>query len=137
MDDYLDERPPVRHLTVDECWERLAAAPVGRIASTAAGEIDILPVNYKVDGRTVVFRTSAGTKLLELAIHDTVAFEIDGYTDAEAFSVVVKGYASEFDHEGEVAAAERLGVTPWAPGERDRWVRVTPLEVQGRIFQRA
>lgn len=137
MDDYLDERAPVRRLSVDECWQRLAAAPLGRIASAAAGEIDILPVNHKVDGATIVFRTSAGTKLLELTIHDTVAFEVDGFTDTEAFSVVVKGYATEFDHETEVAAAERLGVQPWAPGERDRWVRIAPIEVQGRIFQRA
>ena len=132
-----DERTPTRELSPDECWQHLREAPYGRIAAAAAGEIDIFPVNHAVDGSTIVFRTSAGTKLLELTIHHGVAFEVDGYTDAEAFSVVVKGSAVEFDRQGEVYAAETLGVTPWAPEEKDRWVRITPTEVRGRSFRRA
>lgn len=128
------ERPPTRELTEDECWTRLSRAPYGRIASTAAGEIDIFPVNHRTDGRSVVFRTSAGTKLLELTIRSSVAFEIDGYDDREAFSVVVKGIAEEFDRDAEVIAAERLRVQLWAPEEKDRWVRITPTSVRGRAF---
>ena len=128
------ERPPTRELTEDECWRRLSQAPYGRIASTAAGEIDIFPVNHRTDGRSVVFRTSAGTKLLELTIRSSIAFEIDGYDDHEAFSVVVKGVAEEFDRDAEVIAAERLKVNPWAPEEKDRWVRITPISVHGRVF---
>lgn len=128
------ERPPTRELTEDECWRRLSQAPYGRIASTAAGEIDIFPVNHRTDGRSVVFRTSAGTKLLELTIRSSIAFEIDGYDDREAFSVVVKGIAEEFDRDAEVIAAERLKVNPWAPEEKDRWVRITPISVHGRVF---
>lgn len=136
MDEQVDDRSPTRQLSEEECWERLAAAPYGRVAATAAGEIDIFPVNHAVDGGTIVFRTAAGTKLLELTIRHRVAFEVDGYTDADAFSVVVKGDAEEFDRQGEVAAAERLGITPWAPEEKDRWVRITPVEVHGRSFER-
>ena len=128
------DRPPTRHLTEDECWERLSRAPYGRIAATAAGEIDIFPVNHKVDGRAVVFRTAAGTKLLELTIRSSIAFEIDGYDNVEAFSVVVKGTAEEFDRGAEVTAAESLGVQPWAPEEKDRWVKITPVSVSGRVF---
>ncbi|KRC61313.1 hypothetical protein ASE14_10475 [Agromyces sp. Root81] len=136
MDDETDERPPTTHLSEDECWQRIADAPYGRIAATAAGQIDIFPVNHAVDGRTIVFRTAPGTKLLELTIHGSVAFEVDGASATEAFSVVVKGVAAEFDHQGEVAAAERLGITPWAPEPKDRWVRITPTEVHGRAFER-
>lgn len=131
------ERAPTRLLTEDECWERLSRASYGRLACTAAGEVDIFPVNHKVDARSLVFRTSAGTKLLELTIRSTVAFEIDGYDDIEAFSVVLKGTAEEFDRDADVLAAERLGVHPWAPEEKDRWVRITPLSVRGRIFDLA
>ena len=134
MDD--DERTPTRELSEEECWRHLADAPFGRVAATAAGEIDIFPVNHKVDGRTLVFRTSAGTKLLELTIRNHVAFEVDGYTETDAFSVVVKGTAEEFDRQSEIAAAERLGITPWAPEEKDRWVRITATEVRGRTFER-
>ena len=134
MDD--DERTPTRELSEEECWQHLADAPFGRVAATAAGEIDIFPVNHKVDGRTLVVRTSAGTKLLGLTIRSHVAFEVDGYTETDAFSVVVKGTAEEFDHQSEVAAAERLGVTPWAPEEKERGVRITATDVRGRTFQR-
>lgn len=134
--DELDDRSPTRLLSEEECWERIAAAPYGRIAATAAGEIDVFPVNHAVDDGTIVFRTSAGTKLIELTIRHHVAFEIDGFTDTEAFSVVVKGDAEEFDHHLEVAAAERLGIKPWAPGEKDRWVRIKPTELHGRVFDR-
>lgn len=128
------ERSPTRQLSEDECWERLSRAPYGRIACGAAGEIDIFPVNHKTDGRTIVFRTAAGTKLLELTIHSSIAFEIDGYDDHEAFSVVVKGTAAEFDRDADVLEADRLGVHPWAPEEKDRWVRIEATDVRGRIF---
>jgi uncharacterized protein len=133
----VDDRPPTRELSEEECWQRITEAPYGRVAASAAGEIDIFPVNHGVDGRTVVFRTSPGTKLLELTIRNDVAFEVDGYTDADAFSVVVKGLAEEFDRQSEIADAERLGITPWAPEEKSRWVRITPSEVHGRMFERA
>ena len=123
----------------EECWERIDAAPYGRIALSAAGEVDIFPVNHRLDERgdrpVIVFRTAAGTKLLELTIHHGVAFQVDGYSATEAFSVVVKGTAEEFDRESEIAAAEELGVRPWAPETKDRWVRIIPTEVHGRSFE--
>lgn len=128
------ESAPTRRLDEDECWRCIEHAPYGRIAAAAAGQVDIFPVNHRVDGRSIVFRTAAGTKLLELTIHSSIAFEVDGVTDEEAFSVVVKGTAEEFDRDAEVVAAERLGVQPWAPEEKDRWVRIVPTGVEGRAF---
>ncbi|GAA1794767.1 pyridoxamine 5'-phosphate oxidase family protein [Agromyces lapidis] len=142
MDETEEDRTPTRSLTEADCWERLARAPYGRIAMAAGGEVDIFAVNHVVDtsgpgGPVIVFRTAAGTKLLELTIRHGVAFQIDGFSDTEAFSVVVKGTAEEFDHEREIEAAEALGITPWAPESKDRWVRITPTEVHGREFDRA
>lgn len=138
MDETAEGRTPTRSMAPEECWERIDAAPYGRIALAAGGEVDIFPVNHRVDARgdrpVIVFRTSAGTKLLELTIHHGVAFQVDGYSATEAFSVVVKGTAEEFDHEREIASAEELDVRPWAPETKDRWVRITPTEVHGRSF---
>lgn len=53
------------------------------------GARDTRPMSDDLDGRTIVFRTAAGTKLLELTIRHNVAFEVDGYTDTDTFSVVV------------------------------------------------
>jgi nitroimidazol reductase NimA-like FMN-containing flavoprotein (pyridoxamine 5'-phosphate oxidase superfamily) len=129
-----DSRPPTRALGEDECWEHIAAQPYGRVAASAAGEIDIFPVNHRVDGRTLVFRTAAGTKLLELTIHSSVAFQVDGRDGEEVFSVVVKGRAEELQTTEEIDAARALDVRPWAPEPKDRWVRIVPREVTGRAF---
>lgn len=129
-----DGRLPMRELRSVECWDRIAQAPYGRIATTAAGEMDIFPINHGVDRNSIVFRTSRGTKLLALTIHRSVLFQVDGIDGDEAFSVVVRGDADQFDRDSEVAAAETLGVSPWAPGDRSRWVRITPRDIQGRAF---
>ncbi|QEO13783.1 pyridoxamine 5'-phosphate oxidase family protein [Agromyces intestinalis] len=136
FDDETDEREPTRRLDKEECWQRIVASPFGRIATTAAGEVDIFPVNHGVDGETIVFRTAPGSKLLEIMVHSHVAFEVDGYSDSEAWSVVAKGDAEEFTSEHEIESAERLGVRPWAPEHKDRWVRITVTEVHGRSFRR-
>ncbi|MGR0218881.1 pyridoxamine 5'-phosphate oxidase family protein [Agromyces sp. ZXT2-6] len=141
MDEQDDDRPPTRHLEEDECWRLIEAAPFGRVAASAAGEVDIFPVNHKVDregvdGPAIVFRTAPGTKLIELTIHANVAFQVDGYDDEEAYSVVVKGEARQLERSTEIEHAETLGVTPWAPEEKPRWVRIQPTDVHGRAFLR-
>jgi len=130
-----NERPPMREMRSAECWERIAHAPYGRVGTVAAGEMDIFPVNHGVDRHSIVFRSAPGTKLLALAIHRRVVFEVDGVDGDEVFSVVVKGDADEFEDEREVGEAERLGVSTWAPGRKDRWVRISPRDIQGRAFK--
>lgn len=117
-----------------ECWQLLRDNSLGRIAVTAAGTVDIFPINYAVDGETIVFRTAPGTKLLELAINDRVAFEIDEHDDREAWSIVVKGVAERMERQSEMDAAESLGLSPWIPTLKYRWVRIHPSEVTGRRF---
>ncbi len=123
-------------LTPEDCWRALDSRAVGRLAVTAAGTVDIFPVNYAVRDGMLYFRTAPGTKLLELAINDRVAFEIDGYTDAEAWSVVLKGRAERLERQSEIDAAETLALEPWLPTLKYRWVRITPDEVSGRRFER-
>ena len=130
-----DERPPMREMRSAECWERIAQAPYGRVGTVAAGEMDIFPVNHGVDRYSIVFRSAPGTKLLAMTIHRRVVFEVDGVDGDEVFSVVVKGDADEFEDEREVGEAERLGVSTWAPGRKDRWVRISPRDIQGRAFK--
>ena len=127
----------VTMLTPDECWEQLGQETLGRIAVSAAGVVDIFPVNYVVDGHTLLFRTAPGTKLLELAINDRVAFEVDGHTDDQAWSIVVKGRAERVERQSEIDAADELGLEPWIPTLKYRWVRIRPDEVTGRSFARS
>ncbi len=124
----------ITELSPDNCWSMLGDTSLGRIAVSAAGTVDIFPINYAVDGESIVFRTAPGTKLLELAINDRVAFEIDGHDDHEAWSIVVKGVAERMERQSEMDAAEGLGLAPWIPTLKYRWVRIHPVEVTGRRF---
>lgn len=109
---------------------------MGRIALSAAGEVDIFPINYYSDGKSILFRTAPGTKLVELTVHDRVAFEIDGYSDTMAWSVVVKGTAQRLEHGQEIDQAETAPLEPWIPTLKYRFVRIMPTALSGRRFQR-
>ena len=124
----------ITELTADQCWQLLRSRDLGRIAVSAAGMVDIFPINYAVDGESIMFRTAPGTKLLELAINDRVAFEIDDHDEHEAWSVVMKGHAERIERQSEMDAAEKLGLTPWIPTLKYRWVRIWPSELAGRRF---
>lgn len=127
----------ITELSTEECWHLIAAHSLGRLAVTAVGTVDIFPINYAVSEGMLYFRTAPGTKLLELSINDHVAFEIDGFADAEVWSVVLKGRAERLERQSEIDAAEQLTLAPWLPTLKYRWVRITPDELSGRRFDRS
>jgi nitroimidazol reductase NimA-like FMN-containing flavoprotein (pyridoxamine 5'-phosphate oxidase superfamily) len=126
---------PFTALVPSECSTLLRANDLGRLALAVAGEVDIFPINYAVaDDDTIVFRTAPGTKLAELVIRPSVAFEIDGVVDGRMYSVIVKGTAEWLSSTADIAAAEALGLKTLAPTWKANWVRITPTWVTGRIF---
>lgn len=127
---------PVVQLTDDECWDRLREAEVGRLAVAPAGAVDVFPINFAVSGRAIYFRTAPGDKLLELSVNPSVAFEIDGWDESSAFSVIVKGIAERLETQTEIDEADRLELAPWVPTLKYRWVRINPTQVTGRYFTR-
>jgi len=118
-----------------ECWKLLRAEEVGRLAVSIANRPDIFPINYVVDHGTVVFKTAEGTKLAAALLGAAVAFEVDGESDGEAWSVVIKGRATEIENIYESLAAVDLPLYPWHVGPKLRFVRVVPDEVTGRRFR--
>jgi nitroimidazol reductase NimA-like FMN-containing flavoprotein (pyridoxamine 5'-phosphate oxidase superfamily) len=129
--------PPVDILDVEECWSLLGERGIGRLAVSVAGDIDIYPVNYVLDGRDIVFRTAEGTKLVEVVIAGLVAFETDRQ-DADtghAWSVVIKGRAEMLERFDDIYHAESLGIRPWVSTPKDRFVRITARSVSGRRFR--
>ncbi len=125
----------VEQLAEPECWNLLAGAQVGRVGLLVEERVQVLPVNYALDGRTVLFRTAEGTVLNEASM-SMVAFEVDWFdgTSHEGWSVVVEGFARDIgDALG--ADAERirhLSLVTWAPGTRPRWFQIEPDAVTGR-----
>lgn len=122
----------------DECWELLESHHIGRLGISIANEPEIFPVNYVVDGRSIVFRTAAGTKLAGAVLGDGVAFEID-HADHQlhaGWSVMVRGRAEEIEKLDDLVAAESLPLVPWSLGPQNRYVRITPTVVSGRRINR-
>lgn len=105
----------VVELGEDENWQLLRQSSLGRLAPSASGEVDIFPVNYYADGEILLLRTAPGTTLLELTVNSRVAVEIDGFTDEEAWSVVVKGIARRLERQAEIDEADEAPLVPWIP----------------------
>jgi nitroimidazol reductase NimA-like FMN-containing flavoprotein (pyridoxamine 5'-phosphate oxidase superfamily) len=121
-------------LNEDECLALLGAGHVGRVGVTVGGLPVILPVNYGwVDG-DILFRTAEGTKLRAAVDSAVIAFEVDAYDDhaQTGWSVLAIGRAYEVTDPDAIAAAERLGLAPWANGNRHHWVRMRPEFISGR-----
>ena len=128
--------PTLQELTTDECHRLLASHEIGRLAVNAEHHPLVFPVNYAVDGTTIVIRTSPGTKLAA-AHHANVTFEVDEIDrrTRRGWSVLVRGVAEEVgpEHRPDLVARTRAsGVQPRAPGEHGRWLRVIPTSVTGR-----
>jgi len=128
---------PVKELSPEECWDYLKTTTVARIALSVGGDIDIFPINVYADGKSLLFRTAPGTKLLELTVHDRVAVEADGHTEADAWSVVIKGTARELQHQSEIDEADASPLDPWVPTLKYRYVKVEPVSITGRYFERS
>lgn len=129
-----DMQNPVSVLSDAECWERLATMAVGRIVTHVRDVVDIFPVNYAVDGESIVLRTAEGSKLIELVISEDVLFEVDDHTETDAWSVIVRGKARKLEREAEIAAAEALPLKPMVPTVKRHYVRIAPVSISGRYF---
>jgi uncharacterized protein len=122
-------------LSVDDCYDRLRHAHVGRVGFLDAGEVVVLPVNIALDGHSVVFRTGRGSKLSAAAMGSPVCVEVDDWDGFAhtGWSVVARGFAQHVLDDDRLARYETLPVRPWAtPAVRDQWVRVVIEEISGR-----
>lgn len=134
-DDYDDyDGGQIQFLTEDECWEALLSSSLGRLAVSVGGNPEIFPVNFIAADRRLMFRTSPGTKLVELTVNNRVAFETDGVGRDEAWSVVVKGTASILDRQTDIDTADMLPLRPLIPTLKHIYVEITPTELSGRRF---
>ena len=128
---------PDYSLTMDQCWDLLGTEVVGRVALIVDNHPEVFPVNFVLERRTIVFRTSGGTKLWGAITGKPVAFEIDGYDarDETAWSVMARGEAGLIESQDEKDAADALLLEPWQPGEKAYYVRVAPKALTGRRFK--
>ena len=124
----------VRVMSREECWEMLREAEFGRLAFRLGDEVHLVPVNYGVDGDTLLFRTAEGDKLLGVVMHPEVVFEIDDHDERSAHSVVVRGTARHLE-EREEHRADDIGLRPWLGTLKYDVVEIRPTALSGRAFR--
>lgn len=128
------DRNGLEVLTRDECLRLLGRATLGRLAITSGALPMVLPVNFRLVGERIVFRTGAGTKLDAATNGNVVAFEVDDMDPLwhTGWSVVVTGVASEVTDPADRAELADVGIPRWAPTDADRIVTVSTAVVSGR-----
>ena len=135
----------IEELDEDESLRLISAGGIGRIAYQSRFGPAVLPVNYKWYDGAVVFRTARHSALDEdlqtgIAGGDyLVAFEIDDYDTAgrQGWSVMLQGPAHHVESEEARERAKQAGVEPWAPGDRELFLRIVPHRVTGRRIRPA
>lgn len=121
-------------LTRDECLRLMASVPVGRIVYTRRALPAVELVNFTIDGGDIVVRTDASGKLAAATCGAVVAFEADviDVNLRTGWSVTAVGYSREVTDPDDLARLRESGPRPWASGEREHFIRITPGLMNGR-----
>ncbi len=124
----------LEHLSRDECLRLVGQVPLGRIVYTRQALPAVELVNFTLDDGDIVIRTDSGGKLAAATHGAVVAFETDSVDIAArtGWSVTIVGYSRAVTDGEEVRRLEQTGLDPWAPGERDHFIRISPTIVNGR-----
>ena len=134
----MDHEGTIEELGRDECLTRLATQRLGRLGVVVDGVPLVLPMRFILDGDTVVLQTNQGAKVLHGPMA-SVSFEVD-HVDWEkgvGWSVLVQGIgediSSAIDERSE--ALRSLTVHSWAPPPADRWLKIIPRKITGRLIR--
>lgn len=129
------DEPVLEELDRAECMKLLAGGTIGRVAFDDGEGPTVIPVNYAVEGDSVIFRTSASGRLNRNLLSAVTggevraAFEVDRFEEAhhEGWSVLLRGGAHPLrggegrGRAGPAVAGRRPGgVVPAGGGERHR-----------------
>ena len=126
-------------LSAEECRELLERGVVGRVAITAQGIPEVLPVNYTLIDGNIVFRAGRGTVLHGSTSDAPIAFEVDQSDPAtlSGWSVLVVGFSKEVTDRREVDRALAILPDGWVPHEHEHVIRLQPIRVSGRRILRS
>lgn len=123
----------IEYLTEGEALRLAATVPVGRVVYSRYAMPAVHLVNFRLDGRDVVFRTRKGAKLAAAVADTVVAFEVDRI-DEEArtgWTVTLTGRSSVVTRPEEIARLNWLDVDPWVP-DREYYVVIHTGRITGR-----
>ena len=125
-------------LSHEECARLLGAGMAGRVALGAPTGTHIVPVNYAVDGDSILVRTTAYSLLGTYGRDAQLCFEVDQFdaTTRTGWSVLVQGTATIVDDESDIRRLDQAARAPWVPPHPgpSTWVRIRTQSVTGRAL---
>ncbi len=132
--------PMLTSLSEQDCRALLPSRRVGRLGVIAGGYPMIIPVNYLMDGNTVVIRSRMG-ETVRSADHADVTFQVDSVdeTARTGWTLLVRGRAAVVTNEDTDPTADRtrrLDLQPYAPGHDEVWIRIEQVGIAGRRVTR-
>lgn len=124
----------LQHLSRGECLRLMASVPVGRIIYTRQALPAVELVNFALDQGDIIIRTDHTGKLAAATRGAVVAFEADSVDPASraGWSVTVIGHSHEVTDADEISRLEQIGLSSWAPGEHEHFIRISPGILNGR-----
>jgi uncharacterized protein len=128
------DNPALQQLTRQQCLQLMASVPVGRIVYTRQALPAVELVNFALDNGDIIIKTDLGGKLAAATRGAVVAFEADSL-DLDrrvGWSVTVVGPSHEVTDLDEISRLAQIGLSSWAPGEREHFIRISPGILNGR-----
>ena len=130
----------VEMLDESECLRLVSTQVIGRLAFVGSFDLTVQPVNYRLVDGAILFRTAqdslTGEDLRTGIEHAEykVAFEVDSFDDQarEGWSVLIQGPAHHLDSAPERENALTAGVESWPGGEKEHFIKITPVRITGR-----
>ena len=120
----------------NECLTLMASVPVGRVIYSRRALPAVELVNFAFDAGDIVLRTDPSGKLAAAARGAVVAFETDclDLENQAGWSVTCIGPSREVTDPKEISRLQTIGLSSWAPGPRDHFIRISPEILNGRYL---
>lgn len=131
----IQHQPTLQRLTREECLQLLRDhTSYGRVGYVVDGQAIIVPINFVIDGESVVFASLEGSKLGWLGLRSRIAFQVDQGNPAErtGWSVLVHGTAGRVTDPAELDGLRQGPMRSWAVASAEHWVRLSIDEISGR-----
>ena len=127
----------LQQLSRDECLRLMASVPVGRVIYTRRALPAVELVSFALDQGDIVLRTDRSGKLAAAARGAVIAFEADWLDPGQqaGWSVTAIGPSREVTDPAEIARLQAIGLSSWAPGAREHFIRISPVMLTGRYLR--
>ena len=124
----------LEQLSRDECLRLMGSVYLGRLIYTRRALPAVELVTFALDHGDIIVRIEAGGRVADATQHSVVAFETDELDAGQqaGWSVTAIGQSRDVTDPAEIGRLQKIGLTSWAPGVRDYFIRISPEILNGR-----